>query len=79
MSKLDDAIAAIMEQSKPSGCWASRLEGDVAQLVARLKEEEDKGNKPSRVAVRKVLKEAFGISVSEERVRAHLTGICSCE
>jgi hypothetical protein len=77
--KLEEAIAAIMEASKPPGCWGSRLTGDTKELVARLKEEEAKGNKPNRAAVRKVLHDAFDVRISEERLRAHLSGACSCD
>lgn len=76
--KLDDAIAAIMAASQPPGCWAGRLTGDAAELVRRLREEEAKGNKPNRSAVAKVLREAFGVKISDERVRTHLTGSCGC-
>lgn len=79
MTKLDDAVAAIMAASQPTGCWASRLEGDAKKLMDRLLEEEDKGNKPNRTAVQKVLREVFDVKVSDDRIRAHLTRRCSCE
>lgn len=79
MSKLDEAIAAIMAASQPAGCWASRLEGDADKLVARLRDEEDKGNKPNRIAVQKVLREVFEVRISEDRIRNHLTRQCSCD
>lgn len=79
MSKLDDALEAIMAASRPAGCWASHLEGDAAELVRRLREEEDRGNKPNRTAVAKVLREVFDVQVSDERVRHHLTRGCSCD
>jgi hypothetical protein len=76
--KLDDAIAAILAAAQPQGCWASRLNGEAKELVLRLKEEEAKGNKPNRVAVVKVLYAAFDVKTSEEGVRKHLNGTCSC-
>lgn len=79
MTKLDDAVAAIMAASQPTGCWALRLEGDAKKLMDRLREEEDKGNKPNRKAVQKVLRDVFEVKVSDDRIRYHLTRSCSCE
>ena len=79
MSKLDDAIAAIMASSQPVGCWATRLEGDAKTLIGRLRDEEDKGNKPNRTAVQKVLRDVFDVKVSDDRIRYHLTRSCSCD
>lgn len=78
MSKLDDAIAAVMAASQKPGCWASHLEGDAAKFVARLKEEEDKGNKPNRAATSKILNDVWGVKISDERIRNHFRGSCSC-
>lgn len=79
MSKLDDAIAAVMAASQKSGCWAYQLEGEAAEFVDRLQAEEQKGNKVSRVMTRKILKDAFDIQTSEKAIRNHLAGLCSCE
>jgi hypothetical protein len=79
MSKLDELIAATLAASKPQGCWASRLEGGAAKYVTALREEEKKGNKASRVLMRQILAEAFGVRVSEERIRAHMNRTCNCE
>ena len=79
MSKLDDLIAATLAAAQPQGCWASRLEGDAAKYVAALTEEEKRGNRVSRVTMRKILIEGFDTRVSEERLRNHLVGGCSCQ
>ncbi len=77
-SKLEAALAAILSAPSRGSCWASRLDGDARKLVERLKEEEAKGTKISRTATQKVLREVFDVRASEEMVRAHLKGLCSC-
>lgn len=79
MAKLDDAIAAVLEASKPQGCWGSHLKGDAANFVARLREEEAKGTKVSRTATQKVLSDVFGVKIGTNAIADHLRGVCRCE
>lgn len=78
-AKLDKAIEAVLQASKPQGCWASHLTGDVAKFVKRLREEEAKGVTIGRKATQTVLREAFDLKVSEDSIRKHLTGACHCD
>lgn len=78
-AKLDKAIEAVIEASRPQGCWASHLTGDAKKFVARLKEEEAKGLTISRTAVERVLREAFDVKIGNKAVAKHLTGSCSCD
>lgn len=77
--KLDDAVAAVLAASQPPGCWASRLEGDAAEFIRRLREEESKGVKVSRAASRDILKQVWEVEISEDALRNHMKRRCSCD
>lgn len=77
--KLDEAIEALLSISHTARCWASKLEGDAAEFMRRIKAEEDKGVKVSRTGARSILKDVWGVDIGEDGFRSHLLGRCSCD
>lgn len=76
---IEGLIDAILTNPTGGGCWASRLEGDARVLVAKLQEAESQGRRPNRHAAARVLREHFGVRISDKQIGNHLRGSCSCE
>lgn len=77
-TKLDEAIQAVLAASQPTGCWATRLDGDAAEFIRRLKEEETKGIRVSRTETLRFLRDVWNVTVGEDSLRNHMKGRCSC-
>lgn len=75
-------IAELVRQSqisRPSKvCWRTRLEGEADEYMAII-DSMDYPNEVRGASVRRILQETFDIpALSDEKVRNHLRGGCTC-
>lgn len=72
------AIISELAASNKNACWAAKLTGDAAELLAGIEAYEDEGNKrlPRKEIAERLNK--FGADTHAGKVKAHLNRECKC-
>lgn len=75
---LDALIAQATGRGNPLNCWASKLEGTAADLIARYTVIEQAAPRSvTRAVVSRQLAQ-FGVKASPEVIGRHFRGDCAC-
>lgn len=82
MPKKSDVLALVDQtfgesQSGPA-CWRKKVDGDAALFLEAVEVRLAAGETPMWTAVSRNLRDHMGVRVSEQQLRRHYRGACSC-